>query len=137
MRASRGSGALRGFALDLLSACASVSPMKVAPWLLLVSLLLTLGLSAVACTSIVGDACEQDVDCGTALTCDVSQPEGYCTRADCTNDECPAEGICIAFNEDTSYCMRPCLEDGDCRLGYRCETEQGAHPFCSVAAAAE
>ena len=83
------------------------------------------------CAAMVGDTCTVDADCGQGLTCDISMPDGYCTLSDCDLSVCPDEGVCIVFDDDTSYCMLPCSGDGDCRSGYLCVTDFGVHPFCN------
>ena len=116
-------------ALDLRDGCASVIAMWRAIRLCLV--LCTFGLSSIACTAIVGDACLIDADCGAGLICDASQPEGYCTRANCAEQECPDEALCVTYDADTSYCVLPCTSAGDCRDGYLCVDDFGLHPFCA------
>jgi len=117
------------FAMDLTESCASVHRMWQPVRLLFV--ILALALSAGACTSIVGDACELDADCGTGLICDAAQPDGYCTRSSCLEQGCSEEAICVAFDADTSYCVLPCLEASDCRPEYTCVNDFGLHPFCA------
>ena len=82
------------------------------------------------CTPIVGDACESAADCGQGLYCESSLPGGYCTRSACTSQGCPDEGICVLFDEDTSFCMLPCSGADDCRDDYLCVEDFGGHPFC-------
>jgi len=83
------------------------------------------------CAPIVGDACTTQSDCGQRLYCELAMPDGYCTSRGCATNPCPAEGICIEFNPDLSYCMQPCDADGDCRSGYTCVKDFGAYPFCN------
>ncbi len=99
-------------------------------WHVLVAICLMV--TTMGCVSIVGDSCTEDADCGTGLVCDASQPDGYCTRSSCKYDGCPDDGLCIAFNEDTSACVKPCLEDEDCRPEYMCVSVFGSHAFCGV-----
>ena len=92
-----------------------------------------LSLSTVGgCASIVGDECTNDTDCGSGLVCDGSLPDGYCTRQNCDVDGCPDEGLCVLFDNDTSFCMRPCTASSDCRDSYQCVTDYGPHPFCAA-----
>lgn len=93
---------------------------------------LVLALTVGACGAIVGDDCDNDGDCGAGLVCERSLPGGYCTVRDCVINGCPDEGICIPFDEYTSYCMAPCESAGDCRDGYVCVTDFGPHPFCNA-----
>lgn len=85
------------------------------------------------CTAIVGDACETSTDCGTRMYCERSMPQGYCSVQNCEVIGCPDEGVCVSFDLDTSFCMRQCAADVDCREGYRCVTDFGSHPFCNDA----
>jgi len=85
-----------------------------------------------SCASIVGDDCGTDSDCGSGLLCDTSLPQGYCTRPDCAIEGCPDEGVCISFDADTSYCMKPCKGGSDCRGGYECVADYGSYPFCAA-----
>ena len=95
-------------------------------------LLITAVIFAVtSCAPTVGDACQTNVDCGTDLTCDTSQPEGYCTLKGCEPNECPDEGVCIRFPDDSSFCMQRCESGGDCRDGYVCVNNYGDAPFCN------
>lgn len=84
-----------------------------------------------ACAPIVGDACEDQTDCGQRLYCELAMPGGYCTSRNCATNPCPDEGVCIRFNADVSYCMKPCTSEADCRSGYACVTDFGIHPFCN------
>ena len=129
MLAYDASGGASSFALDLGDSCANFPCMHRTTQLLLILLIVI----APGCTSIVGDACVLDADCGTGLVCDAAQPEGYCTRTNCEEQSCPDEGICVAFDSDTSYCMRPCSEDSECREAYVCIDDFGLHPFCGIA----
>lgn len=83
----------------------------------------------------VGDKCETGAECnpGSGGICDVSTPEGYCTIARCTPGSCPSEAICVQFDTFTSFCMRACSSNDDCRDGMTCRKPEG---FCYVAAPA-
>ncbi len=83
------------------------------------------------CASEVGDSCETSTECGTELTCDLSQPGGYCTKTPCEVNGCPEEAVCIRFDDDSTHCMRRCNENDDCRDSYVCEEQFGDAPFCS------
>jgi hypothetical protein len=44
---------------------------------------------------------------------------------DCTLDEvCTIAGHCVPHAAEARYCMRKCGDDGDCRDGYECRTEE-------------
>lgn len=89
------------------------------------------GAGLTGCTAVVGDACETQTDCGRTMFCERSLPGGYCTLKDCRVSGCPSEGVCIAFDEDNSWCMFACDVDDDCRDGYRCVRDFGGHGFCN------
>jgi hypothetical protein len=62
-----------------------------------------------ACGHKIGDSCDQGSDCaqdGTRV-CDISSPDGYCTKIGCDFGTCPDEAVCVRFfpglNSD-----RPC-----------------------------
>ena len=86
------------------------------------------------CQAVVGDACEINADCGSEMFCERSMPEGYCTVKSCENRDCPDFGVCVSFDQDQSFCMRPCDVDTDCRDGYVCVSDFGPHPFCNEVA---
>ena len=87
-----------------------------------------------ACASEVGDPCEANIDCGTELSCDVSQTDGYCTQTPCEVNSCPEEAVCIEFQDKSTFCMRVCDNNDDCRDGYVCVEDFGDHPFCNQTA---
>ena len=116
--------------LDLHGPCASFRAVRrIQPVIGVLTLLLMLS----GCRTIVGDACETGLDCSDGLECELTLPDGYCTRSHCDTLGCPDEGICVAFDDHTSYCMDPCAEDAECRDDYVCVREFGPHPFCHAA----
>lgn len=63
----------------------------------------------------VGAACASDADCAAGLECSTGLRGGYCTLSGCsTNDECPADSLCVRGPSDTSYCARGCSVASDC-----------------------
>ncbi|MCB9651670.1 MAG: hypothetical protein H6730_34505 [Deltaproteobacteria bacterium] len=86
----------------------------------------------------VGDSCERDSDCDSALllTCWTrDEPPfvwGYCTREDCTGG-CPSGSECLTFNDadQTTGCMKTCADDTECRADAFCLGIAGA-PFGGV-----
>ena len=96
----------------------------------LTSLLSVLALAA-GCAPVVGDACENQTDCGRQMYCELAMPGGYCTQRDCLARACPEGGVCVQFSADVSYCMQACDGNGDCRSGYACVTDFGPWPFCN------
>lgn len=96
---------------------------------------MTLVLMLSGCRTVVGDSCESALDCSDGLDCELTMPDGYCTRRECDTFGCPDEGICVVFDDYSSYCMQPCSEDAECRDGYICIQDFGAHPFCHSASA--
>lgn len=107
-----------------------------------------------ACQPAVGDTCTTATQCGTGLTCDTATKDGYCTKTPYRKGECPAEATCVQFPalefgavtyvSESTYCMRTCSVDGDCRTGLVCRkdllgrkdkdgTIQEGKAFCGVA----
>lgn len=84
-----------------------------------------------ACRPEIGDACINDLECGTEQVCDTSVPRGYCTRYDCEPSSCPDEAVCVDFQVLTA-CMERCSSDSDCRGrgGYVCRQDIGPVGFC-------
>ena len=103
--------------------------------------MLVLSLVAAACQPEIGDPCETSVDCSPTgdRLCDITQPDGYCTKFNCEPDECPEEAVCVRFGDvrspvegckdplgagpyARSFCLKKCGEDNDCRNGdgYKC-----------------
>jgi len=106
-------------------------------------LLSGLALLCAACSPGVGDSCSSNSDCGTELTCDRSQPGGYCTRTPCVRSGCPSNAVCVVYSDQVSYCMALCGPFAFCRTDYTCleghprttDGEEGTYPaFCSPAA---
>jgi hypothetical protein len=85
------------------------------------------------CAAKVGDACETSTDCGTQLSCETSQTDGYCTITPCEVNGCPDEAVCIVFPDDSTFCMARCDAAADCRDGYVCVDNFGDAPFCNNA----
>jgi hypothetical protein len=85
-----------------------------------------------ACAPRLGDGCERNTDCSVNRdrTCDLSQPGGYCTIADCDPGSCGDEGRCVRFQPDEprrsrNWCMLRCSNNGDCdRDRYVCRSAQ-------------
>ncbi|NUN16696.1 MAG: hypothetical protein HUU55_23975 [Myxococcales bacterium] len=94
-------------------------------------------LGAIGCAAEIGDDCNTNLDCGTAKQCDLSQPGGYCTAANCDSVPCPDGAICVAFSEQDHFCMAACDSNSDCRDSYVCVKNFGPHPFCNSVAAPE
>jgi hypothetical protein len=95
-----------------------------------------------ACAPKLGDGCETATECSANLDrfCDLAQPGGYCTIANCEPGTCTDEGHCVRFKPDeprlsTNWCMAKCSNNGDCRDNYVCrsadqlnEVDGGAQP---------
>ena len=62
--------------------------------------------------------------------CDTTISGGYCTYEDCEIGGCPAEAICIQFDDVTSYCMRHCEVDEDCGENRVCRQDDEQPGFC-------
>jgi len=82
------------------------------------ALLVALGLGA--CGPQIGDACDQNADCGTGLRCDLATEGGYCTQTPCRASVCRAESKCFDFGTETTWCMLSCTADDECRQGQVC-----------------
>ncbi len=104
---------------------------------LVLASVLAFGLSA--CTPSIGDACAYATECSARgdRMCDLTQPGGYCTIANCSRGTCPAGSLCVLFGATEpgcptndratsrfgrTYCMAMCGSGGDCRAGYRCDS---------------
>jgi hypothetical protein len=83
-----------------------------------------------ACETPIGSDCSSDAECGTGRICDRSSHGGYCTVSPCDRDSCPADSVCVEFEDESTWCMATCDTDSDCRDEYRCDAESGAAPFC-------
>ena len=83
-----------------------------------------------ACRPEIGDACINDLECGTEQVCDTSVPRGYCTRYDC--GPAPARTRRCAWTSVLTACMERCSSDSDrCgRGGYVCRQDIGPVGFC-------
>lgn len=112
-----------------------MAPMRFSPLIIL-----ALSLLAAGCQPKIGDSCITNQDCSgeTQRLCDTSQPDGYCTIADCDPTTCPEdEAVCVSFNNVKStvgdcgtpvvpspyrrnFCMKYCNRDSDCREDYVC-----------------
>ena len=93
---------------------------------LLLALLFALLMSISGCGKEIGDSCSSVNDCPTGSVCDTSMPGGYCTVTPCTYGECPAESRCVDYGHGSTFCMKRCNDDYDCREGYSCaETPVG------------
>lgn len=111
------------------------------PWTRLVWLALGLLTAALGlgCTPQIGDKCTVSTNCSTTgdRLCDVTQPDGYCTKFNCEPGKCPEDSVCVNFGTELSpvdgcqasqgtspykrsFCMANCGSDGDCRAGYNC-----------------
>jgi len=85
-----------------------------------------------ACGSEIGDSCLLNSDCdpNQTRTCDLTQPEGYCTVIGCDHDTCPDESVCVSFfvGGFTNRTCDPTTEDlstDDCTFEEVCSlTEQ-------------
>ncbi len=90
-------------------------------------ILLLLGFVVGGCQPKIGDSCGGSRDCSPTgeRQCDLAQPGGYCTILGCDPDTCPDNTICVEWRFIPSrtaetWCMKPCSNDGNCRLSYLC-----------------
>ena len=91
---------------------------------------LFLGLLVAGCGAEIGDECTSNTQCGTGRICDRTSEGGYCTIAECEGNSCPANSVCVEFENEESYCMALCDTSGDCRSGYVCDDQTGPAPYC-------
>lgn len=111
-----------------------------------IAVLLTVAGGASACTPSIGDQCVLSTDCSTRgdRLCDTSQPSGYCTQFNCSNNSCPDKAACVLFNaaiqgcgfDDRAgqygsraaraFCVGACTSTTDCRSGYLCADPRSA-----------
>lgn len=90
-------------------------------------------LFAAACDPSIGDECTSSLDCPSGTFCDLTSPDGYCLSANCqVNEDCIEGGVCIHFDEFTSYCLASCSTKSDCRDKYSCRSDLGPDSFCYV-----
>ena len=86
--------------------------------------------SLTACGPKFGDGCKKSTDCSVRgdRICDLAQPGGYCTIANCKPGDCGDDGVCVRFRPAeprlaTSYCMAKCDTTSDCdRDAYQCKS---------------
>ncbi|HEX2673824.1 MAG TPA: hypothetical protein VHM25_23255 [Polyangiaceae bacterium] len=121
-------------------------------WLAWLALGLVTAVSALGCKPQIGDKCTVSTNCSTTgdRLCDVTQPDGYCTKFNCEPSSCPEDSVCVNFGTTLSpvdqlsdpnpevtpggcspsqgnspykrsFCMANCGSDSDCRPGYRCQ----------------
>lgn len=93
----------------------------------ILSLLMLLGSVVAGCQPDIGDSCGSSRDCSPTgeRQCDLAQPGGYCTILGCDPDTCPDGTICVEWRFVPSrtaetWCMKPCSDDGNCRVAYLC-----------------
>ena len=69
-------------------------------------------LTLFACTRQIGDACKSSIDCSqeSDRTCDIAEPEGYCTIEGCDERSCPSGSACVRFFPRL-FVDKPCTID--------------------------
>jgi len=90
-------------------------------------------------TGVIGAACTTDQSCGSdglGFCIPAFDPSGqstgfvggYCSRM-CDNTPCPPGGSCIPAQTSTggtvNVCFASCMTQVSCRMGYRCDTQNG------------
>jgi len=86
-----------------------------------------------ACSTSIGDECTTSLDCPSGTFCDTTSPDGYCLSSGCeSNGDCVEDGVCIHFDDFTSYCLLGCSSKDDCRDGYACRSDLGPDKFCYI-----
>jgi len=108
-------------------------------WLTWLALGLVTAVVALGCKPQIGDKCTVSTNCSSTgdRLCDVTQPDGYCTKFNCEPGSCPEDSVCVNFGTTLSplegcapsqgnspykrsFCMANCGSNGDCRAGYEC-----------------
>lgn len=95
------------------------------------SLAVVAALSLWACGPTMGDPCTTERECGGGQCLNRSfTPGGYCTRPCSTTPTgaCPAGTVCVAeaLGRRADGCMRACVDEKDCRVGYACALANGS-----------
>ncbi|MGZ3457783.1 MAG: S8 family serine peptidase, partial [Archangium sp.] len=84
-------------------------------------------------TSIVGQPCTSDNQCGADGFCGTNYPGGYCSQ-DCLTTACPAGSKCYATPDGTgAYCYATCTgagTQGSCRSSYLCVADKAGDAAC-------
>jgi hypothetical protein len=91
------------------------------------------GSGLVGCGYQIGASCIVDTDCSAdgSRTCDISEPDGYCTILGCDYDTCPSDSECVKFytgqfaNKPCTYTTENattdnCSYDEECSLDNTC-----------------
>jgi len=104
---------------------------------------LLIAVLALGCKPQIGDKCSVSTNCSTTgdRLCDVTQPDGYCTKFNCEPGSCPEDSVCVNFGTTLSiideyegsctpsqgnspykrsFCMANCSSNSDCRPDYEC-----------------
>ncbi|RJS20142.1 peptidase S8 [Corallococcus sp. H22C18031201] len=84
-------------------------------------------------TSLVGQPCTKDSQCGTGGICATNYPSGYCTLS-CVSSSCPSGSKCYATSDvANAYCFATCSgigTQGSCRTGYICAPDNAGNGAC-------
>jgi hypothetical protein len=86
-----------------------------------------------------GDPCVNSADCrgGYCLSDAEGWSDGYCTTLECANfEDCASDGEdnrCLIQEQwgGTNFCVRICVSDDECRLGYDCSMIGGGLGYCA------
>ena len=65
-----------------------------------------------ACGRQIGDECRDSIECNNednSRTCDMSQPNGYCTIDGCDEGSCPEEAVCMRFFPAREFLSASCM----------------------------
>lgn len=99
---------------------------------LLLFLAIASALALGACKREIGDECSTGADCepNGSRICDLSQPGGYCTIANCDERSCPSDSACIRFfpTQFLTKACNPACEDLPCLRDPEATEEQGRCP---------
>ena len=87
-------------------------------------------LAGAGCGKKVGDSCQSSSDCdptGASLTCDLSQPGGYCVSEGCDTKSCPSDSVCVRFFPAAFLTTptSPCTDFSGCAADEVCLVDSG------------
>ncbi|MCG8555712.1 MAG: hypothetical protein MJD61_10565 [Proteobacteria bacterium] len=109
----------------------------------LVCIVSLVGFVCGACSSEIGDSCQGDLDCDVQANrrCVRNWPGGYCSVQGCEPGSCKAydDSVCVTFRPwrprlQSTWCLKRCKSDNDCRDEYICATRQSDRTYLSGAA---
>ncbi len=88
--------------------------------------------------SSIGKRCSSAGDCDVEQTCksDFAYERKVCTTSCKTDDDCPADAVCVDGIRDYDgqtlepFCLRPCVTNDDCSSGAVCDDRPAGARYC-------